>query len=75
MPRREIKHPDKLVSTGSYSAGIQIDGWLFINGEGPLELRTGKVVRGSTEDETQLTPSHIGKILEAPGYGLEHVVT
>jgi 2-iminobutanoate/2-iminopropanoate deaminase len=74
MPKREIKHPDKLVSTGSYSAGIQIDGWLFISGQGPLDLRTGEVVRGSIEHETQLTLSHIGKILETAGYSFDDVV-
>jgi len=74
MPKREIKHPDKLVSTGSYSAGIQIDGWLFISGQGPLDLRTGEVVRGSIEDETQLTLSHIAKILETAGYSFDDVV-
>jgi len=74
MPKREIKHPDKLVSTGSYSAGVQLDNWLFISGQGPLNLRTGEVVRGSIEDETRLTLSHIGKILEAAGYSFEDVV-
>ena len=74
MAKREIKHPDKLVSTGSYSAGIQVDNWLFISGQGPLNLRTGEVVRGSIEDETRLTLSHIGKILEAAGYSFEDVV-
>ena len=74
MPKREIKHPDKLVSTGSYSAGIQLDNWLFISGQGPLNLRTGEVVRGSIEDETRLTLSHIGKILEAAGYSFQDVV-
>jgi 2-iminobutanoate/2-iminopropanoate deaminase len=74
MPKREIKQPDKLVSTGSYSAGVQIDGWLFISGQGPLDLRSGEVVRGSIEEETRLTLSHIGKILEAAGYSFEDVV-
>jgi len=74
MPKHEIKHPDKPVSTGSYSAGLQIDGWLFISGQGPLDLRTGEVVRGSIQDETQLTLSHIGKILEAAGYSFDDVV-
>ncbi len=74
MSKCEIKHPDKLVSTGSYSAGVQIDGWLFISGQGPLDLRTGEVVRGSIEDEARLTLSHIGKILEAAGYSFEDVV-
>ena len=74
MPKREVRHPDKHVSTGSYSAGIQIDGWLYISGQGPLNLRTGEVVRGSIEDETRLTLSHIGKILDAAGYSFENVV-
>jgi 2-iminobutanoate/2-iminopropanoate deaminase len=74
MAKREIKHPDKLISTGSYSAAIQIDGWLFISGQGPLDLRTGQVVRGSVEDETRLTLSHLGKILESAGYSFADVV-
>ena len=47
MPKVEIKHPDKVASTGSYSAGVEVDGWLFISGQGPLDLQTGAVVRGS----------------------------
>src|SRR5579864_2860211 len=74
MPKHEIKHPDKLVSTGSYSAGVQIDGWLFVSGQGPLDLRTGDVVRGSIEDETRLAMSNIEKILEAAGYTFDDVV-
>ena len=74
MPKREIEHPDKRVSTGSYSAGVQIDGWLFVSGQGPLDSRTGEVVRGSIAEETRLTLSHIGKILEAAGYSFADVV-
>jgi len=74
MRKHEIKHPDKLVATGSYSAGVEVDGWLFISGQGPLDLRSGEVVRGSIEDETRLTLSHIAKILAAAGYSLEDVV-
>jgi 2-iminobutanoate/2-iminopropanoate deaminase len=47
MLKVEIKHPDAVASTGSYSAGVEIDGWLFISGQGPLDLETGAVVRGS----------------------------
>jgi 2-iminobutanoate/2-iminopropanoate deaminase len=74
MPKCEVKHPHKHVSTGSYSAGIQIDGWLYISGQGPLDLQIGEVVRGSIEDETHLTLSQIGKILEAAGCSFEDVV-
>ncbi len=74
MPKTEIKHPDKAAHTGSYSAGVLIDGWLYISGQGPLDLKTGVTQSGSIEDETRLTLSHIGKILEAGGCSFEDVV-
>ena len=74
MSKVEIKHPDKTASTGAYSAGVEIDGWLYVSGQGPLDLRTGKAVKGTIEEETQLTLSHVGKILEATGCTFDDVV-
>ena len=74
MSKREIHHPDKLVSTGAYSAGVAVDGWLFISGQGPLDLRTGEVLSGSIEEETRLTLTHIGAILRAAGCTFDDVV-
>jgi 2-iminobutanoate/2-iminopropanoate deaminase len=74
MPKIEIKHPDKMVATGAYSAGVLVDGWLYISGQGPLDLKTGKVIYGTIEEETHLTLSHVGKILEAAGCTFEDVV-
>ena len=74
MPKVEIKHPEKAASTGSYSAGVEIDGWLFVSGQAPLDLRTGAVVRGSIEEETRLALNHIGKVLESAGYSFADVV-
>jgi len=74
MSKTEVKHPDKAVSTGAYSAGVLIDGWLYISGQGPLDLKSGEVVRGSIEEETRVTLSHIGKILEVAGMTFADVV-
>jgi 2-iminobutanoate/2-iminopropanoate deaminase len=74
MPKTEILHPDKKVSTGAYSAGVLIDGWLYISGQGPLNLATGEVKQGTIEEETRLTMEHIGKILEAAGMTFNDVV-
>jgi 2-iminobutanoate/2-iminopropanoate deaminase len=73
MPKQVIKHPDRAASTGAYSDGVILDGWLYISGQGPLDLKTGAVMSGTIEDETRLTMSHIGKILEAAGCGFEDV--
>jgi len=74
MAKTEIKHPDKKVSTGAYSAGVLVDGWLYISGQGPLDLATGEVQRGSIEEEVRLTMAHIGRILEAAGLTFDDVV-
>ncbi len=74
MPKTEIKHPDKKASTGAYSAGVLIDGWLYVSGQGPLDLATGQVIRGTIEEETRLTMNHVGKVLEAAGMTFDDVV-
>jgi 2-iminobutanoate/2-iminopropanoate deaminase len=63
-----------MVSTGAYSAGVAVDGWLYISGQGPLDLKTGQVVEGTIEEQTRLTLTHIGKILEAAGCTFDDVV-
>ena len=74
MSKQEVKHPEKTASTGSYSAGIICDGWLYVSGHAPQNLRTGKVIHGTIEEETCLTLSHIGKVLAEAGCRFEDVV-
>ena len=74
MSKIEIKDPDKLVNTGAYSAGILVDGWLFISGQGPLDLLTGEVIHGTVEEQTLLTLSHINKIVKAAGGDIDDIV-
>ena len=74
MPKVEIKHPDKQVSTGAYSAGVLCDGWLYVSGQGPLDMKTGAIVGETIEEQTSLTLSHVGKILEAAGCSFDDVV-
>jgi 2-iminobutanoate/2-iminopropanoate deaminase len=74
MEKRAVQHPDRAASTGAYSDGVILDGWLYISGQGPLDLATGELVAGSIEEETRLTMAHIGRILEAAGCSFDDVV-
>jgi len=74
VSKTEIKHPGKLASTGSYSAGVLCDGWLFVSGHASQDLRTGEVVHGTIEEETRLTLAHIGEVLSAAGCTFDDVV-
>jgi len=74
MKKTEIQHPDKLVATGAYSAGVLIDRWLYISGQGPLDLASGKTIRGTIEQETVTTLDHIQKILHAANLDMDSIV-
>ena len=74
MPKIEVKHPDKQVNTGAYSSGVICDGWLYVSGQGPLDLTNGTVVPGTIEEQTALTLRHIEKILNAGGCTFDDVV-
>ena len=74
MPKREIKHPDKEKSTGAYSAAVEIDGWVYISGQGPVDPKTAQPVRGSIEEETRYTLTQIQNLLAAAGCTLNDVV-
>ena len=74
MNKLEILHPDKKVSTGAYSAGLLVDGWLYVSGQGPIDLETGQVLHGSIQEETRTTLSHVDKILRAAGCTSQDVV-
>jgi len=74
MSKREIKHPDKEKSTGAYSAAVEIDGWLYVSGQGPVDPKTAQPVRGSIEEETRYTLEQVKKILTAGGCDLNDIV-
>jgi 2-iminobutanoate/2-iminopropanoate deaminase len=74
MPKREIKHPQKEKSTGAYSSAVEIDGWVYVSGIGPVDPKTAQPVRGSVEDETRYVLNQMKIILGAAGCTLNDVV-
>ena len=74
MPKRQVNHPDKERSTGAYSAAVEIDGWLFVSGQGPVDPKTAQPVRGTIEEETLFTLRQVKRILETAGCTINDVV-
>ena len=74
MPKKEIRHPDKEKSTGAYSAAVEVDGWVYVSGQGPVDPKTAQPVRGTIEEETEFTLRQVEKILKAAGCSLDDVV-
>jgi len=74
MPKKEIKHPDKEKSTGAYSAAVEVDGWVYVSGQGSVDPKTAEVIRGTIEQETLFCLTQIRKILEQAGCGVKDIV-
>lgn len=75
--KQEIVHPEnagKGFTTGAYSAGVEIDGWVYVSGQGPINFSTSEFKLGSIEEETKLTMHNIQSILKAAGCTMDDVV-
>jgi len=66
--KKRIRHPDYPKITPHISGAVLLDnGWVFVSGQGPLDMATGAVCKGSIEEETLLTLKNIEAILRAAG--------
>jgi 2-iminobutanoate/2-iminopropanoate deaminase len=74
MSKSAVRHPDKKAHTGSYSAGLCCDGWIFVSGHASQDLKTGEVISGSTGEETTRTMASISKVLKEAGCTFDDVV-
>lgn len=74
--KKEIKHPETQdqFTTGAYSPGLIIDGWMYVSGQGPVDYPSSSFKLGTIEEETRLVMYNIKSILEAGGCSLGDVI-
>jgi len=59
---------------GPYSQAIEVNGMLFVSGQIPINVETGKIVDGGIKEQTEQVLKNIGYILEQAGYSYKDVV-
>jgi len=59
---------------GPYSQAVELNGMLFVSGQIPLDMATGKIVEGGITEQTEQVMRNIGAILNEAGYGFKDVV-
>jgi 2-iminobutanoate/2-iminopropanoate deaminase len=75
MSPKEIVISDTLPAPkGPYSPAVKAGGFVFVSGQGPVDPRTGEVLRGDIKAQTELVLNNVRAILEAAGSSLENVV-
>ncbi len=72
--RRVISTPTAPAAVGPYSQAIQVGNTLYVAGQIALVPATGQLIEGGIEAQTRQTLENIRTILQAAGFGLEHVV-
>lgn len=59
---------------GPYSQAVEVNGTLYISGQLPVDVATGKFVAGGVKEQTEQVMKNIGYILEEAGYSYKDVV-
>ena len=59
---------------GPYSQAIERNGILYISGQLPVDVATGKIVEGSITEQTEMVFNNIESILVEAGYTFDDVV-
>ncbi len=76
MEKTKINHPirEQHFSTGAFSDGIVVDGFLFVSGQAAVDFKTSTFVLGTIEEETERTLENVKAIVEAAGATMDDVV-
>lgn len=61
-------------AVGPYSQGVQIDGFIFVSGQLPVDPTTGQQVEKNITVQTDRVIENIRAVLKAAGLDLNHVL-
>ena len=75
MPKRPVKTDRAPKPVARYSQGLICNGFVFVAGQGPIDVATGKLIASDDiRDQTRATLEHIKAILEAADSSLDKAV-
>ncbi len=70
----EIRTPNAPDPVGPYSQAVSRNGWIFASGQIPLDPKTGELVAGDIEAQTERVLDNLRAVLAAAGTTLDQVV-
>lgn len=74
MSKRVISSPKAPKAVGPYNQAIEVNGFLYVSGQLPIDVATGEFVHGGVREQCIQVFNNIGFILEEAGYGFEDVI-
>lgn len=74
MSKQEIRTDRAAAPGGAYSQGLRVGDFVFVSGQGPLDVETGEIVGDTIEEQTARTLENVQAILETAGATMDDVV-
>ena len=74
MPKKIILTDTAPAVIGPYSQAVEANGFVFVSGQLPIDLKTGTFTEADTARQTEAAIKNIQAILKAAGLTLEAVV-
>ena len=75
MSHKEVITSSELPAPkGPYSPAIRANGFVFVSGQGPIDIETGNLIKGDIAQQTTLVLENIRAILEAANSSLGNIV-
>lgn len=74
MPKKIFYTENAPTPRGPYSQAVIHNGLLYISGQGPVDPETGTILRGTIEEETEITLNNIKTIIEEAGASLKDAI-
>ena len=71
---KAVTSPNAPVAIGPYSQAVRAGNLLFLSGQIPLDPKSGTLIKGTIEEETNRVLDNLGAVLEAGGATFAHVV-
>lgn len=65
--KQYFNHPERPPAPGKLASAVRCGQWVYLSGQGPLDLKTGEYRAGTIEEETALTLSYIEKLVVQAG--------
>ncbi|PVU91072.1 hypothetical protein BB561_004571 [Smittium simulii] len=70
----QVRIPGEVATNVPYSKAIRANGFIFISGQLPFDLKTGEIVYGDIAEQTRLCLLNMQKVLNAAGATFSNVV-
>jgi len=61
-------------AVGPYSQAVEVNGFLYISGQIPINPQTGAIIEGGIKEQTEQVLLNMSAILDEAGYSLQDVV-